>query len=91
MLMGETLQEAEACVASDGSSEKFVMVWHCKLGHMSKQGMKILAEHKLLPSLTKVSLPFCEHYVTSKQHCVKFNTSNSRSKIILELVHSDVW
>ncbi|KAK9090791.1 hypothetical protein Sjap_023968 [Stephania japonica] len=67
------------------------MIWHQKLGHMSEQGMKILVEKKLLPGLTKVSLPFCEHCVTSKQHRLKFNTSNSRSKAILELVHSDVW
>ena len=58
---------------------------------MSEQGMKILAEKKLLPGLTKVSLSFCEHCVTSKQHRLKFSTSNSRSKVILELVHSDVW
>ena len=53
--------------------------------------MKILAEQKLLPGLTNVFLPFCEHCVTSKQHRIKFNTSNSRSKIILELVHSNAW
>ena len=61
MLLGETLQEEEACVASEDSSEKSAMVWHCKLGHMSEQGMKILAEQKLLPGLTKVFLPFCDH------------------------------
>lgn len=27
----------------------------------------------------------------SKEHRLKFNTSNSRSKGVLELVHSDVW
>ena len=53
--------------------------------------MKILSEHGLLPSLTKVSLPFCEHYVTSKQHRLKFGQSDARSATILELIHSDVW
>lgn len=91
MLKGETLSELEASVASSSSSEKATTVWHQKLGHMSEQGMKILAEKKLLPGLTKVSLSFCEHCVTSKQHRLKFSTSNSRSKVILELVHSDVW
>ncbi|GJR47307.1 gag-pol polyprotein [Tanacetum coccineum] len=61
------------------------------LGHMSEQGMKILVERKLLPGLTKVSLPFSEHCVISKQHRLKFKTSNSRSVFVLELVHSDVW
>ncbi|KAK9169101.1 hypothetical protein Syun_001241 [Stephania yunnanensis] len=91
LLMGETLQEGEASVASSCSSERSAMIWHQKLGHMSEQGMKILVEKKLLSGLTKVSLPFCEHCVTSEQHRLKFNTSNSRSKAILELVHSDVW
>ena len=58
---------------------------------MSKRGLKIISEHGLLPSLTKVSLPFCEHYVTSKQHRLKFGTSDSKSATILELIHSNVW
>ncbi|KAL4324482.1 hypothetical protein GQ457_11G027590 [Hibiscus cannabinus] len=89
MLKGETLQEAEAFVASCSSDP--AMLWHHKLGHMSEQGMKVLVEQKLLPGLTKVSLPLCEHCITSKQHRLKFNTSNSRGKTVLELVHSDVW
>ncbi|GJX56146.1 gag-pol polyprotein, partial [Tanacetum coccineum] len=39
-------------------SYRVVVTWHQKLGHMSEQGMNILVERKLLPSLTKVSLPF---------------------------------
>ncbi|GMJ14768.1 hypothetical protein HRI_005146000 [Hibiscus trionum] len=89
MLKGETLLEAEASVASCSSDS--TMLWHRKLGHMSEQGMKVLVEQKLLPGLTKVSLPLCEHCITSKQHRLKFNTSNSRGKAVLELVHSDVW
>ncbi|KAE8718737.1 hypothetical protein F3Y22_tig00109992pilonHSYRG00051 [Hibiscus syriacus] len=89
MLKGETLVEAEASDASCSSDS--AMLWHQKLGHMSEQGMKVLVEQKLLPGLTKVSLPLCEHCITSKQHRLKFNTSNSRGKSVLELVHSDVW
>ncbi|KAE8711089.1 Retrovirus-related Pol polyprotein from transposon TNT 1-94 [Hibiscus syriacus] len=89
MLKGETLLEAEASVASCSSNS--AMLWHQKLGHMSEQGMKVLVEQKLLPGLTKVSLSLCEHCITSKQHRLKFNTSNSRGKNVLELVHSDVW
>ncbi|KAH9714593.1 hypothetical protein KPL71_020713 [Citrus sinensis] len=33
MLKGETLQEADACVASNG--EESTMMWHLKLGHIS--------------------------------------------------------
>ncbi|KAK9180413.1 hypothetical protein WN943_029622 [Citrus x changshan-huyou] len=66
MLKGETLQEADAYVASNG--EEPTMMWHLKLSHMSEQGLKILSERKLLPGLKLVSLPFCEHCVISKQH-----------------------
>ncbi|KAL4283725.1 hypothetical protein GQ457_16G004320 [Hibiscus cannabinus] len=89
MLKGETLQEVEVSVASCSLDPG--MLWHQKLGHMSEQGMKVLVEQKLLPGLTKVSLPLCEHCITSKQHRLKFNTSISRGKVVLELVHSDVW
>ncbi|KAH9768487.1 Integrase catalytic domain-containing protein [Citrus sinensis] len=89
MLKRETLQEADACVASNG--EESMMMWHLKLGHMSEQGLKILSERKLLPGLKSVNLPFCEHCVTSKQHRLKFSRSITRSKCILELIHSGVW
>ncbi|GKA35499.1 retrovirus-related pol polyprotein from transposon TNT 1-94 [Tanacetum coccineum] len=90
-LKGEIMKEAEASVASHSPSHRVAVTWHQKLGHMPEQGMKILVERKLLPGLTKVSLPFCEHCVISKQHRLKFKTSNSRSVYVLELVHSDVW
>ncbi|KAE8691645.1 hypothetical protein F3Y22_tig00110888pilonHSYRG00123 [Hibiscus syriacus] len=90
MLKEETLLEAEASVDSCSSDSE--ILWHQKLGHMSEQGMKVLVEKKkLLPGLTKVSLPLCEHCMKSKQHRLKFSTSNSRAKSVLELVHSDVW
>ena len=73
------------------SAEESTMMCHRKLGHMSERGLKILAEQKLLPGLKKVSLPFCEHCVTSKQHRLKFSSSSARSKAILDLIHSDVW
>lgn len=91
VLKGETHQEGEGSTALANSFEKSTMMWHQKLGHMSERGLKILAEQKLLPGLKKVSLPFCEHCVTSKQHRLKFSSSSAKSKEILDLVHSDVW
>nr|GEW83047.1 Gag-Pol polyprotein [Tanacetum cinerariifolium] len=90
-LKGNIMEEAEASVASHSPSHKVAISWHQKLGHMSEQGMKILVDKKLLPGLTKVSLPFCEYCVISKQNRLKFKASNSRSVSVLELVHSDVW
>ena len=91
MLNGETLEEAQADVALEKTREESTMLWHKKLGHMSERVLKILSEHGLLPGLRKVSLPFCEHCVISKQHRLKFGTSDSRTATILELIHSDVW
>nr|GEW08436.1 hypothetical protein [Tanacetum cinerariifolium] len=57
-LKGEIMEEAEASVASHSLSHIVVVSWHQKLGHMSKQGMKILVERKLIPGLTKVFFTF---------------------------------
>ena len=76
------------CVALN--REESTMMWHLKLGHMSEQGLKILSERKLLSGLKSVNLPFCEYYVTSKQHRLKFSKSTAISKCILNLIHSDV-
>jgi transposase InsO family protein len=91
VLMGETHHGAEASIASASPAEEKTMMWHQKLGHMSEKGLKVLSDQKLLPGLTKVTLPFCEHCVTSKQHRLKFGTSTTKSKCILDLIHSDVW
>nr|GFA63361.1 Gag-Pol polyprotein [Tanacetum cinerariifolium] len=90
-LKGEIMEEAKASIASHIPSHRVAITWHQKLGHMSEQGIEILVERKLLPGLRKVYLPFCEHCVISKQHRLKFKTSNSRSVYVLELVHSDVY
>ena len=90
MLMGDTLQEADASIAAAGQEET-TMMWHRRLGHMSERGLKVLVEQNLLPGLKSVSLPFCEHCVISKQHRLKFDRSTARSKHILGLIHSDVW
>ncbi|KOM25686.1 hypothetical protein LR48_Vigan153s000800 [Vigna angularis] len=90
MLLGDTLQEADASVATT-KEEEATMMWHYRLGHMSERGLKILADHNLLPELKTFNLPFCEHCVTSKQHRLKFAKVTARSKHILDLIHSDVW
>ncbi|GKB07655.1 gag-pol polyprotein [Tanacetum coccineum] len=82
-LKGEIIDDVEASVASHSTSHRVAVTWHQKLGHMSEQGMKILVERKLLPGLTKVSLPLYEHCVISKQHRLKFKTSNSKEMLIV--------
>jgi len=58
VLMGETHHEAEMSIASASPAEEKTMMWHKKLGHISEKGLKILSYQKLLPRLTKVTLPF---------------------------------
>ena len=91
MLKGKTLQEANACVASTSKGKELMMMLHLKLGHMLKQGLKILSDRMLLRGLKLVNLPFWEHCVTSKQHGLKFNRSTTRTKCIRDLIHSNVW
>ena len=91
MLKRKTHQKVTALIASTSFAEEMMTMWHQKLGHMSEKGLKVLFDQKLIPGLTKVSLPFCEFCVTSKQHRLKFSSSTARSKVILELIHSDVW
>ena len=47
--------------------------------------MKILMDRKLLPGLMKVSLPFCEQYVISKQHRIKFVGCRSSCGLIKDV------
>ena len=68
MLKEETQQKGEVFITLASSAEESTMMWHPKLGHMLEQGLKILAEQKLLLGLKKISLPFCEHCVIRKQH-----------------------
>lgn len=68
-----------------------MMMWHHRLGHMSKRGLKVLVECNLLPGLKMINLPFCEHCVINKQHRLKFSKATTRSKQILDLIHFEVW
>ena len=66
VLLGDTLQEANAMVAST-SQEEAMLMWHRKLGYKSEQNLQIQVERNLLLGLKKVVLPLCEHYVVSQQ------------------------
>nr|KYP47187.1 Retrovirus-related Pol polyprotein from transposon TNT 1-94 [Cajanus cajan] len=90
MLLGDTLQEADASVATI-KEEEATMMWNYRLGHMSERGLKILVDQNFLSGLKTVNLPFCEHCTISKQHRLKFAKVTARRKHILDLIHSDVW
>nr|GEW10070.1 Gag-Pol polyprotein [Tanacetum cinerariifolium] len=52
-LKEEIMKKAKASVSSHSPSHRVAVSCHHKLEHMSKQGMKILVERKILPGLTK--------------------------------------
>ncbi|KAF7825202.1 Retrovirus-related Pol polyprotein from transposon TNT 1-94 [Senna tora] len=70
VLMGDTLQKAEASVATS-NQEETSMMWHLKLGHMSERGLKVLAERNLLHGLKSVVVSrdviFAENELPSEQ------------------------
>ena len=61
MLHERTYQEAKTYITK--FREELKIMWHHKLSHMSKNGLKILSKQELLFGLKFVSLPFCEHCV----------------------------
>ncbi|RDX80298.1 hypothetical protein CR513_39163, partial [Mucuna pruriens] len=49
----DTLQEENVLVVAS-SQEKVAMMWHHRLSYMSKQGLKVLVEHNLLPRIKMI-------------------------------------
>ena len=58
---------------------------------MSKKGLKVLMNHKLLPYLKSLNLDFCKHCVYGKQCNQRFKTGNHNSKDISDYIHFDLW
>ena len=52
-------------VVSKAASEPFFL-WHQCLGHMSEKGLKLLMDHKLLPSMNFLNFDFFEQCVFGK-------------------------
>nr|GEY20387.1 hypothetical protein [Tanacetum cinerariifolium] len=67
-------------------------LWHHRLGHMSENGIKILASNGRILDLQKAVVGFCEPCVLVKQKKVSFVKSEITRKLQrLELVHTDVY
>jgi hypothetical protein len=89
LLEGRT-ESDHATTISENDSDS-VRLWHQRLGHMSEQGLKVLTDRKLLPSLKSLKLDFCKHCIYGKQNRQKFKTGKHTSEGILDYIHSDVW
>jgi len=53
------------------------VTWHARLGHISQDRMNRIARG-LLGQLAKVSLPTCEHYLSSKSTRKPFDKATRR-------------
>ena len=53
-------------VVSKGESNS-THLWRQCFGHMREKGIKVLVDHKLLPTLKSLNLNFCKHCIYGKQ------------------------
>ena len=67
-------------------------LWHRRLGHMSKKGMKMLLSKGKSPELKSIDFDLCESCILGKQKNVSFlKTGRTPKAEKLELVHTDLW
>ena len=85
-----TTSNTSDCIAIAGANGD-ADLWHCRLGHMSEKGMKVLCSKGLLPGLKSVDIGLCKDCVFGKQKRVSFSKGGrTLKKQKLELVHSDL-
>ena len=67
-------------------------LWHCRLGHMSEKGMKMLLSKGKLPELKSINLDMCESYILGKHKMVSFlKTGRILKDRKLELLYTNLW
>ena len=72
------------------SSTPSLALWHARLGHASSSRVQQLASRGLLGSVSTENFD-CVSCQLGKQPALPFNTSESISTDIFDLIHSDVW
>ena len=72
------------------SSLPSLALWHSRLGHAPSSRVQQLVSRGLLGSVSKDNFD-CTSCQLGKQPALPFNNSDSISKSIFELIHSDVW
>jgi hypothetical protein len=73
--------------------EKKTMLWHQRLGHIGEKGLQKLHGKGMVEGMSNCTLDFdfCEHCIYGKHNRVRFPSSATKEKGILELIHSDVF
>ena len=72
------------------SSVPSLALWHARLSHASSSRVQQLASRGLLGSVSTENFD-CVSCQLGKQPTLPFNTSESISTDIFDLIHSDVW
>ena len=66
-------------------------LWHRRLGHMSKKGMKMLLSKGKLPELKSIDFDLCESCILRKQKRLSFLKTGRTPKVEkLKLVHTNL-
>ena len=68
---------------------KKTMLWHLRLGHIGKKGLRTL--HGKGMSNCTLDFDFCEHCIYGKHNRLRFLSSATRAKGILELIQTNVF
>ena len=72
------------------SSVPSLALWHARLGHACSSRVQQLASRGLLGSMSTKNFD-CVSCQLGKQPALPFNTSESISTDIFDLIYSDVW
>jgi hypothetical protein len=69
------------------------MLWNPRLGHIGEKGLRALHGKSMVEGMSYCTLDFelSEHFIYGKQNRIRFSSSATRAKGILELIHSDVF
>jgi hypothetical protein len=69
------------------------MLWHQRLGHIGKKGLRTLKDKNLVEGLfhCNIEFDFCEHCIYGKQNHVQFYSSSHKSCGVLDLIHSNAF
>ena len=84
-----TSSPRDTIAVADASTD--TNLWHHRLGHMSKKGMKMLLSKGKLPELKSIDFDMRESCIFGKQKKVSFlKTGKTLKAEKLELVHTDL-
>ena len=66
------------------------LLWHCRLGHISKKRMTKLQKDGILSTIDPESIGTCESCLLGKMTKAPFTKVGERAKDLLDLIHTDV-